>query len=127
MYFWVATLRLEARSSSLSLWVRLAGGQRIVCACGRVWPCGGYVLLHGQVHQGGNLVAVCPEDVVFAAGEVRMHLTGQQRVLGDVGGARVLSQGEHQQPCDANDDEQGGEVRGNPEDARVLAERQQRC
>jgi hypothetical protein len=85
-----------------------------------------YVLLHRQVDQARNLVAICAEHVVLAARKVRVHLAGQERVLGDIGVARVFLQREDEQPCDADEDQEGGEVRGNLEDAGVLSERQQR-
>lgn len=44
------------------------------------------------------------EDILFASGEVGMHLTGQERILGDVGVPGVVVQGEEQEPDNADDD-----------------------
>ena len=71
-------------------------------------------------------MSISPENVVFAARKVRMHLTRQECILGDIGRARIFLEREDKQPCDADDDEEGGEVRGDLENAGILSERQQR-
>lgn len=67
-----------------------------------------------------------PEHVVLAAREIRVHLAWQERIFRYISRARVFLEGQDKQPCDADNDQEGGEVRGNLENAGILSERQQR-
>lgn len=86
----------------------------------------GNVLGYRLVSQAVDLVSVGAEDIVFAAGEVRVDLARQEGVLRDIGAARVVVEGQDQQPCYADDDAEGGEVGRDLEDAGISAERQYR-
>lgn len=61
------------------------------------------VLIGRLACQRRNLVSVCAEHIVLTAPEIRVHLTRQQRVLGNVGLPRILVQRQDQQPYDANE------------------------
>lgn len=125
-YFWVATLRLLARRMSPSRRERLAGSQPRAAEAGGQQGRPLDLLVDGHVVQAPDLLAVCAEDIVLAAGKVRVDLAGQQGVLRDVGAARVVVQRQDEQPGDADDEAQGGEVGRDPEQAGVAPERQQR-
>lgn len=56
-----------------------------------------------------DLVPVGPKDILLATTEIGVDLTGKQGVLGDVGFARVVFEREQEEPCDADDDAEGGE------------------
>ena len=87
---------------------------------------GGSILLHRLLVQRPHLLAIGAEDIVLAAAKVRVHLARQQGVLGHVRLARVVVQRQDQQPGNADDDAQGGQVGRDLEDAGVAPERQQR-
>jgi hypothetical protein len=48
---------------------------------------------------------------VFAASKVGVYLTRKERIFGDICISRVLIKREKEEPCYANYDEAGGEVR----------------
>lgn len=56
-----------------------------------------------------DLVPIGPEDILLAAAEIGGNLAGQQGILGDVGFARVVFEREQEEPCDADNDAEGGE------------------
>ena len=60
-------------------------------------------------------MAICSEDVVFAPAKIRVDLSWEERVLGDVRVPRVLVQGEKKQPCHTNKDQQCRDVGRQPE------------
>ena len=64
---------------------------------------------------------------MLASAKVGVHLGGQQRILGHVGIPRIFVEGQHKQPGDADDGEEGGEIGGQLLDARVAAQGQDRC
>lgn len=80
------------------------------------------VLVHHLVH----LVPIRPEDMLFAAAKVGVHLAGQQGVLGYVGSARVVVERKEEQPDDADDDTEEGDVRRQFEYSRVATQRERR-
>lgn len=53
--------------------------------------------------QAFELLLVSAENMLFAAREVRVDLTGEEGVLGDVGAAGILVEGKEKQPDDAGD------------------------
>jgi hypothetical protein len=121
-YFWVATLRLLLRKMSPSFCDRLVAGQ-LGEVLGGV---SGNVLVDRLVRQVVDLVSVGAEYIVLAAGEVGVDLARQKGILGNIGAAGVVVEGQDQQPDDADDDAEGGEIGRDLEHAGISAERQYR-
>jgi hypothetical protein len=86
----------------------------------------GNVLVDRLVGQVVDLVSVGAEYIVLTAGEVGVDLARQKGVLGNIGAAGVVVEGQDQQPDDADDDAEGGEIGRDLEHAGISAERQYR-
>ena len=76
-------------------------------------------VLPGQVF---HFMSVGPEHVLLAAAKVRVHLAGQQRVLGDVRVPGVAVQWEQEKPYDADCDAEEGQVRWELQESRIASE-----
>ena len=64
---------------------------------------------------------------MFTATEVGVDLTGEDGILGHVRVARVFVQREQQQPRNADDDAEGGQVRRHIQQTTIVPETQQSC
>lgn len=71
------------------------------------------------VQQSLQFPLISPKDILFAAGEVGMDLTWQERILRDVGLSGVFVQGEQEEPDHADDDAEEGQHVRQPDEKEV--------
>jgi len=71
-----------------------------------------------------DLVLVCAEHILVATAEVSMDLTGQERIFRYVRSARVIVEWKKEEPNNADNDAERGEVRRELENARVSPQAQ---